>query len=392
MSDKKKKKKKKKKKVTWEQSRHAPEQLQGNLNVATGSRGVADQPEQPEEVMDTRDEDTEGPRPSPGGGNQDGEASDHMYASKVLDDVREDAVYILQRIKVDDNEYNVFYDGGCKRFVSRFNAIQRLGTRATLVKSGPTVICGVGGMTMETPHGIYGVRLPIRGGHEYDALISGTCLDVITESFPSYPLHGRVENDIKVAFVEGGGNIEDLPALEATVGGDTDFMLGITYNRYFPSEVYRMDCGLTIYQSVFQNASGGYGVVGGIHAVFTEIENWHSLEASNFISSRLQNFSNGYQVNPDVQLLGYKSTYSDEISIEDDDISLYKTSTPGWVKRHKEAQDVGSEIDYRCVDCRECQKCKNCEELMSIKEEVEQEMKKQQKQLFYSNQILYSKE
>ena len=66
-----------------------------------------------------------------------------------------------------------------------------------------------------------------------------------------------------------------------------------------------------IYESVFENASGGYGVIGGTHELFTEIEKWHDLSHHEFVSSQLQIFECGFQVNPDVNLLGYKTTYED---------------------------------------------------------------------------------
>ena len=239
------------------------------------------------------------------------------HACKIIDDVHEDAIYILQKIIVDQQLYNLFYDNGCKRFCSRHKAIRRLGKRATLLEPGPMTLGGVGGMRMETPHGRYGVRLPIRGGCE--VLMSGMCLDTITETFPTYPLLGQVFEDIKAAYRATGGNVKDLPVLEPSVGGDTDLMIGIPYMKIFPEQVFKMDCGLTIYRSYFKNASGGYGVVGGSHQVFTDIENQHHLRTANFISSQLKIFTTGYQVNPDVRLLGYQSTYTDKFNhyIED---------------------------------------------------------------------------
>ena len=160
-------------------------------------------------------------------------------------------------------------------------------------------------MKMRTPHGIYRIQIPVRGG--YEAQISGTCMDKITEKFPMYPLDGRVEQDIKTAYINAGGKGK-LPSLEPEVGGETDFMFGGAYLRYFPKEVFRLPSGLTIYESVFENASGGYGVVGGNHSVFTEIEKWFHLSTDNqglnFIQPQLKIYHCGYQVNRDVRMLG----------------------------------------------------------------------------------------
>ena len=121
----------------------------------------------------------------------------------VFPDVVEDAVYILQRVLIDGGEYNFFYGSGCKGFVSNYDAVQRLGSDRTFqLEAGPIKLEGVGGMTMETPHGYYGVKLPVVGG---EALFSGLCLDMITQPFPLYPLKGDVERDIHSAFVLSGG-------------------------------------------------------------------------------------------------------------------------------------------------------------------------------------------
>ena len=249
-------------------------------------------------------------------------------------------------------------------------------------------------MTMETPHGYYGVKLPVSGGQ---ALLSGICLDMITQPFSLYPLKGDVERDIKSAFLRSGGNPATLPTLEPSVGGSTNFMLGAKYNRYFPREIFRMSSGLSIYQSYFRNASGGYGVVGGTHEIFNEIEKYHNFNHSEFVYSQLI-FYCGLQVNPDVRMLGFINSYEDQFnhysnyhihtesrsseSDSDDDALLDDiTSSRNDIyhakkslKRFEESQNVGSEIQYRCPKCRSCRDCKNCEEEVSIREEVEQAM------------------
>ncbi len=314
----------------------------------------------------------------------------------VHEDVEDDAVYMLQRIRVDGEEYNCFFDSGCKKFCSNFNAITRLKKRATLLTPGPMNIVGVAGMSMSTPHGKYSIKLPLYGGRE-EALLSGLCLDVITETFPTYPMKGEIENDIKDAYVRNGGRISDLPELEPFVGGDTHFMFGAKYIRYFPELVFKMLSGLSIYRSPFENAHGGYGVIGGNHRIISEIEKFHHFQNRQFISAQLQMFMCGYQVNPDVRLLGFRSTYSDEfncdhqvlceeVDFSDQDgevyriqcqdckevCNVYKHSIQSKLKRFHDSQDAGTEIQYRCVKCRACQECKNCEENLSAKEEVEE--------------------
>lgn len=303
----------------------------------------------------------------------------------VFSDVEDEGIYVLQRICIDNQEYNIFFDSGCKSFVTNFDAVKRLGEkRAFQLRAGPIQLEGVGGMKMETPHGYYGIKLPVVGG---EALFSGLCLDLITQPFPLYPLKGDVEKDICSSFALSGGDPTSLPTLEPSVGGVTHFMFGAQYNRYFPEEVFRMPSGLSIYRSCFQNSSGGYGVVGGTHKVFTEVEKWHNFNRSEFISSQLKIFHNGCQINPDVRMLGFRNCYEDEFNhytksdeyensecIETSDNDDHNVYVNNSLKRFYESQNIGSEIQYRCPKCRACHDCKNCEEEVSIREEVEQAM------------------
>ena len=223
--------------------------------------------------------------------------------------VKDSAIYMLQTIKVDDHEYSIFYDSGCGDFVSRYNAIQRLGSRATQECIGPITLRGVGGISTQSAHGIYSIKLPL--GRVNEVMLTGVCMDQITETFPSYPLTGKVEADIKEAYLQAGGELKNLPALPKCVGGDTDFMLGIKYLRYFPEKIFQLPSGLTIYKSHFRNADGSFGIIGGPHKIFTEIEQQHHLCHSSFISNQYQLFHLGFHVNPDLSLLGYKEQHLD---------------------------------------------------------------------------------
>ena len=119
-------------------------------------------------------------------------------------------------------------------------------------------------------------------------------------------MKGIVEENIAAGYKRQGNNPRDLPQLPQSVGGDTDFMLGIKYLRYYPEKVFQLPSGLTIYRSWFQNADGTRGVVGGPHKVFTEIESRYDMDTATFLSDKYKLFKVGYQVKPDVSLLHVK--------------------------------------------------------------------------------------
>ena len=162
------------------------------------------------------------------------------------DEVR--GIYQLQTIAIENQHFAIFYDSSSGDFVSKWSAIQKLGTRAHQEHSG---------LLTESPFGIYSVNLPLH--NRRNALLSGVCLAKITDDFSQYPLRGRVEN----AYLESGGNIEDLPKLPEMIGGKVDFIIGIKYLRYHSQKIFQMLSGLTIYKSVLKNPDGSRGVVGG---------------------------------------------------------------------------------------------------------------------------------
>ena len=130
----------------------------------------------------------------------------HSYTSNIKSDsnvcheeiINDNGIYMIQKITVNDQEYNVFFDSGCSDMVIRYEAVLRLGNRAKQELKGPISIGGVGNLEMESQHGVYRIRLPLLNGR--DAVLAGVCLDRITNTFPLYPIQGKVKEDIYNAF------------------------------------------------------------------------------------------------------------------------------------------------------------------------------------------------
>ena len=237
--------------------------------------------------------------------------------------------------------------------------------------NGPIDIGGVGELKTQSRHGIYTLQLPLHNGGT--AVMTGIWLHTITSTFPEYPPRGRVEKDIQNAYLSHGGKISDLPKLPNVVGGSVDFMVDIKYLRYHPRQIFQLPSGLTFYQSAFTNADCTTGVIGGPHQLFTQIENHFHVNGNNtstFLCDQLTLYHQGYQVNPDISVLGFKTN----------DIDLHFNSKISnvhlsqHIKLHEECEAAGANISYRCVKCRSCIECKHHDTLeeISIKEEVEQ--------------------
>ena len=298
--------------------------------------------------------------------------------------INDSAIYILQTVRIGCNQYTLFYDTGCGDLVCRYQAVRSIGDRAIQEFEGPITLGGVGDIKTQSPHGVYKVRLPLHNGE--DATMSGVCIDQITATFPNYPLQGRVESDIKEAFKINKSKSQRLPKLPKFVGGETDFMIGAKYLRYYPEEVFQLPSGLTIYRSKFTNADGSRGVIGGPHQVFTEVERFFNGSVQHqrtFLSNQYEIFKLGYQANPDVSLLGVKEAkdYLNDIMLEipeEKESNDFQKQVLSIRNQNifNQVENAASEILYRCINCRDCKDCKNNDhiESMSIKEEIEQEI------------------
>ena len=182
----------------------------------------------------------------------------------------EEAILMLQTILVDGNQYGVFYDNGYIQFVSEYDAVTKLGSRARQTVPGPLNLGGVGGTVAVARHGEYEVTLPLFNGKK--ATFNGLCLDQITHEFPVHPLQGTIEDEINEAH-NLTGDKHKLPRLPPSVGGlRTAFMIGAKYKKHFPREIFMMPSGLSIFESQFRNPDGSRGVVCGPHRLIKEIE------------------------------------------------------------------------------------------------------------------------
>ena len=303
------------------------------------------------------------------------------------DDKLEEAVFMLQNITVDSQEYSVFYDSGCSSMVCRYDAIQKIGSRAKQKVPGPLVINGVGNAQSISRHGEFQVKLPLFNGK--DATLQGLCLDAITHKFPVYPLQGEIESDINQAFNQTKRSGK-LPRLPYSVGGsEIDFMIGMKYKRYHPKEIFSLPSGLTILESKFFNPDGSRGIICGPHRLISGIEQSNfSLKA--FLTNQYQLFKSGYQINPDVSFLHQNPSVC---SFPDENLvfctspsnncgkcTTCKESSNVYTSKKLElfqsAEDAGSEILFRCNECRDCKVCRNHKnvENISIREEVEQQL------------------
>ncbi|MEM7375622.1 MAG: hypothetical protein AAF587_43925 [Bacteroidota bacterium] len=275
-------------------------------------------------------------------------------------------IYLLQQVSINNKLFTVFFDNGCSDFVVRKDAIEKLGSHAVKIFDGCVDIGGVGGTSTQSNHGIYSVNIPLHDGQMIPML--GICLDQITQTFPMYPLTSA-SSDLHKAYAKTGGDASKLPSLPKSIGGDVDIMIGIKYLRFHPKLVFQTSSGLSIYESSLNGVSGR-GIIGGPHKSFDEIHK--KFYSSNFSQHEIPLMSYA-----SLSIIGYKN---EKFDICTDKGILHGITTSSHHNRNKDRFDIaertGSEILYRCVDCRNCKACKShgAIENISIKEEVEQNL------------------
>ena len=305
------------------------------------------------------------------------------YLAEISDEeVTESSVYILQTISINGERFNLFFDTGCGDLVCRKEAISKLEGigKASLIVDGPITLGGVGDVKTVSPHGVYKVDIPLHTGKS--AKMRGVCLNQITAKFPDYPLQEKVQKDIVVGYQLAGRDPRKLPRLPDSVGGDTDLMLGIKYLKYYPEFVFRLPSGLTIYRSQFVSSDGSRGVVGGPHQVFTQIEKQCAdsfMSLGTYFVKQLALVRMGYLVNPDIRLIGGTQENFGDIDIIGNTQYGESYTTRKALKKSRlfeTVENAGTDINYRCVNCRNCSDCRKSEQIqcISIQEEIEQDI------------------
>ena len=293
----------------------------------------------------------------------------------------ESSIYQFQTILVAGDETNIFYDNGCGDSIVTKTCADRLVAKglATLEIPGPIDLWGVNNQKSVCVHGIYIITVPFGVGQE--AKFRAMCLDEITVPFPKYPLKG-VEDDIRTKVGKTSrALLATLPRLPSHCGGRVDLMIGKPYLKYYPTEVAKLESGLTIYEAVFDNPDGTKGVICGPHPEFTRIDRLnHFVQPQRFsyLSMDARLYLKQASMMMEAPLLAMTAEDRNDVCecSHQNGLNVYASRTPRCWKKFNQLESTGTEITYRCVDCRKCVKCKNGPviEEVSIQEEMEQDL------------------
>ena len=142
------------------------------------------------------------------------------------------AVFLLQTIRVEGVNLNLFYDNGCSDMCITKRAVdllENLGRAVNLTKKARP-LTGLADLKTVATHGKYKITLPLHDGTEVN--LSGACLDKITSCFPTFPLE-KVALELKQSSINLGNDSDSLPKLPTSVGGNRGNMIGAKYLKYF---------------------------------------------------------------------------------------------------------------------------------------------------------------
>ena len=294
-------------------------------------------------------------------------------------DISDPAVYMLQMVPGPKNEkLLMFYDSGCYMAAMSDRAYDVFDT--TTVRPGPTHLDAAANSCIDLEHGDeqFLLRLASETGVRRFATITALRMPKISSEFPVWPLM-EAWNSLQAEYLaKGGGSLRPLPTVESQIGGErVDIMIGIQYQRYFPTLLFTLPSGLAIYQAQFAGCNGHQGVLGGPSVLWRDIaQQAHFMGPAAYFVSELK----AHKMH--CESLKFVAALDEEMYDGEDDITVeccrrraMAAHSPNRAIRDMLMLDeLGSEIDYRCQKCRNCYDCKNAEKIesMSLQEEMEQ--------------------
>ena len=318
---------------------------------------------------------------------------------EILPDIDDPPVFLLQNVLVNDNkELLMFYDSGCQGASISNRAYHLLDTET--VRPGPTVIDVCSGSSITLEHGDEQFTLDLEGSKK-KATLTAIRMETITSKFPVWELQ-EAWQDLQSTYQKSNPG-KTLPKVDKSVGGcEVDIMVGIRYNKYFPKLLFTLPGGLGIYESVFRSARGCQGVLGGPHHAWKHAQDqglfmnpriYLTYECKSYLMEEswvrlnqgklsLLEMPTEEQTLEPVKPLDVKCSHqhceehsTEEFSVPEKwSLNFTQYNIREQQKRFTQVEELGAEIQYRCIACRNCSKCKKGDllEETSLREEMEQ--------------------
>ena len=323
---------------------------------------------------------------------------------EILDDVNDPSIFMLQNHVVQGRKMLLFYDSGCMG-----SAISDRGAillDSVCVRPGPTTMNVAGGKTVLLEGGDEQFLLDLAAPNT-KATITALKMPHVTTKFPLWRICDAWE-EIQRDYEALKPKLEPLPPAPGKLGGDEiDIMIGIRYMKYFPILVCTLPCGLGIHRSLISAPNGELTVLGGPHPAwrhatdligFMGVTSFFTAEMRAFqaVSRSLQHLDlivDHVPVEPEWDVIDEDLLQPDlqKLDVCNADHCDKHTDVGEWIIppswdiecsafgvrqesiRFSEAENLGTDISYRCVRCRNCNRCRQGENLESVSLREEQE-------------------
>ncbi len=305
-------------------------------------------------------------------------------------------IYQLQYIAGKNNEkLMVFYDSGC--WSSGLSNTGYAALDTANVREGPTVLQVAGGAEISVPYGKerFWLELDKKGENNKTvmAVFTGLRMESVSCPFPNWPLR-NVYDEVSAEFYKLFPN-KTLPTIEENIGNHAvDIMIGIQYNMYHPQLLFSLPGGLEIRQGLLKAWNGNQAVLAGPHPLWEHVSNASSyMGPGAYLTSEFK----AYRVQCDTLWNNPVPTHESPVNhkppaswslfcdcgelienpLVDDDramvSALYAVSGGRSIKEFQLLDEIGAELNYRCVKCRTCNPCKDGERIeeRSLKEDQE---------------------
>ena len=335
----------------------------------------------------------------------------------IKEDPDEDAVYLLQYLRIGNRDLLIFFDNGANQHLVNGEIAEEL--MFEVISQKPINVGVAGGGSVSTQYGSYAVGIgPDDDGYYHRIQAQG--ITNVTGPFDRINL-SEINNEVRNCD-EYDLRGERLP--EYVAGTEAHMIVSLKKIDLQPTLLFTLDSGLGVYRSPFVDIFGSSIVYGGTHEVFTNnnmvnhINVYFSRIISDYRSSlypalttalepELLEMPNGlctekqYDVDGDYvtqfdqnpTAVGFQDIHDmgvlDGMQVTDQvcmckplsdpepcEISVHKSKvTAAQRKEYLDADDMASTPMNSCETCMNC-KCRNMSaksKMMSIQEEVEQE-------------------
>ena len=322
---------------------------------------------------------------------------------------KEDGIYVMQMVNIENNECMIFYDSGSNCNLIKGSLAEKL--KLPVVSRNPIRLGAIGNKSVWSQYGSYELMLgPLKDGTSGEYIqVQG--MPEVTGRMSKFDFRGVREEISQDPEISSHIIAERLPDY---VGGmDASILIGVHNLGIMPILKYILPNGLGIFEAQLQDRFGSFLCFGGPHHTFTEINKMYTQTQSyqqtlNFVLEVAQAYLGSPYIimtqqrhfEDDRVMSGIHFTrelphaqercsnidaecicgcYEENLRAQGQEIyhtGVYKSKfSLSKVKRYEDEEDIGQDAVIRCESCSTCPKCSQSAKtrMVSLQERYEQE-------------------